>query len=102
MQEEIELFFFSIRSDSLNKFDMIRFCWPETKADKGPNWSNEYNFEEFERLFSIMKIKDIEWSKIIDTHFNTTTIYDEDNSQFVKLMLDLKMPLKQELAKNEN
>jgi len=94
--------FFSIRSDGLKKFDMIRFCWPETKADKGPNWSNEYNFEEFERLFSIMKIKDIEWSKIINSHFNTTTIYDEDNSQFTKLMLDLKIPLKQEIKKNEN
>ena len=27
---------------------------------------------------------------------------NEDNSQFVKLMLDLKMPLKRELVKNEN
>ena len=81
--------FFSIRNNEEQNFDMIRFCWPEHKAEIGPNWTNSLTEAEFKRLFSIMNLSQIEWQEIINNNFRDTLIYDLNNYKFVNLLKEI-------------
>ena len=81
--------FFSIRNNEEQNFDMIRFCWPERKAEIGPNWTNSLSEAEFKRLFSIMNLSQTEWQEIINNNFKDTLIYDLNNSKFVNLLKEI-------------
>ncbi len=82
--------FFSIRNNNEEQnFDMIRFCWPERKAEIGPNWTNSLSEAEFKRLFSIMNLPQTEWQEIINNNFRDTLIYDFNNSKFVNLLKEI-------------
>lgn len=78
--------FFLIRNNKKMDFDMIRFCWPERKSETGPNWTNSLSKDEFNRLFSIIDLPDLEWKKIYEKNFKETLIYDHNNSKFVNFL----------------
>ena len=82
--------FFSIRSIPKLDFDCIRFCWPEHKGEKGPNWTNLISYSEFKRLFSLIDLSEDNWKEILKINFKDTIQFDTNNSKLINLLNKFK------------
>ena len=82
--------FFSIRNDAKLNFDCIRFCWPEHKSEKGPNWTNLISYSEFKRLFNLIDLSEDNWKEILKINFKDTIQFDTNNSKFINLLNKFK------------
>ena len=87
-----KVIFFSIRKN-LNKSSQsaMRFCWPQTKPQKGLNWTTSYKQTEINRLFKIRDLSKKKWNRFLQKEFKGTLSYDPNNLKFLKLLSNLKV-----------
>ncbi|WP_036097005.1 LA_1612 family putative O-antigen biosynthesis protein [Leptospira weilii] len=87
--------FFTLRS----VFDRSRkFAWPADYPERGPFWTNEMDEFEFERVMDyITQTTDSEWETTRSKYVRDLMEYDPGNSQFIALMKELNVPLKENI-----
>ncbi|UZN08550.1 hypothetical protein M5D10_06300 [Leptospira santarosai] len=85
--------FFTLRSS----FDSSRkFAWPADYPDSGPFWTNKMDESEVERVMDyITQASDEEWEDTRLKYTKDLMEYDPGNSQFISLMKELSVPLKE-------
>ncbi|EMJ54208.1 LA_1612 family putative O-antigen biosynthesis protein [Leptospira interrogans] len=87
--------FFTLRS----AFDPSRkFAWPADYPESGPFWTNKMDVSELERVMDyITQASDEDWETTRLKYVKDVMEYDPENSQFVSLMKELDVPLKNNL-----
>ncbi|MDI7182281.1 LA_1612 family putative O-antigen biosynthesis protein [Leptospira santarosai] len=85
--------FFTLRSS----FDSSRkFAWPADYPDSGPFWTNKMDESEVERVMDyITQVSGEEWEDTRLKYTKDLMEYDPGNSQFISLMKELSVPLKE-------
>ncbi|WP_016754111.1 LA_1612 family putative O-antigen biosynthesis protein [Leptospira santarosai] len=85
--------FFTLRGS----FDSTRkFTWPADYPDNGPFWTNKMDESEVERVMDyITQASDEEWEDTRLKYAKDLMEYDPGNSQFISLMKELSVPLKE-------
>lgn len=87
--------FFTLRS----AFDPSRkFAWPADYPENGPFWTNKMDVSELERIMDyITQVSDEDWEATRLKYVKDVMEYDPGNSQFVSLMKELNVPLKENI-----
>ncbi|EQA80306.1 LA_1612 family putative O-antigen biosynthesis protein [Leptospira alstonii] len=87
--------FFTLRS----VFDRSRrFAWPADYPESGPFWTNKMDEFEFKRMMDyITQATDSEWETTRLKYIKDLMEYDPGNSQFIALMQELNVPLKENI-----
>lgn len=77
------------------------FGWPADLPDKGPFWTNQADERELERVMDyITNVGDEEWEQERQRYVPELMYFDPGNTRFLKLMLELGVPLKPEYRMN--
>lgn len=62
---------------------------------KGEFWTDDISQDEFDRVMkNITETNDNAWQKILNKHLTKIIEYDSGNRKFIKLMIELNVPLK--------
>jgi len=89
--------YFSIRGKSYPE-NTAAFGWPAKKNPRGPFWVNSTEYAEFGKLIEYLNnLRLDEYLKIYNENASDLMEHDEDNTKFISLMKDLKIPLNQKL-----
>lgn len=87
---------FSIRDFTLHN-KATKFGWPADLPDSGPFWTNHADEREFERVMDyVTTVSDDEWEQTRQKYVPELMEFDPGNTRFLKVMRDLKVPLKAE------
>ncbi|EMN24221.1 hypothetical protein LEP1GSC065_1481 [Leptospira kirschneri serovar Sokoine str. RM1] len=89
--------FFTLRS----AFDPSRkFAWPTDYPESGPFWTTKMEVSEFERVINyITQVSDEDWETTRLKYVRDLMEYDPDNSQFLYLMKELNILLKENIRR---
>jgi len=91
--------FFSINNRVDDPERCFHFGWPSKKDKQGPFWTDNTSYDEFIRIVNFLEqINEVSYKDLLNKELHNIIEYDRDNTKFISLMKNLKIPLNQDVS----